>query len=132
MLFSVRITNYQNNLMLNICDAPLLGKKLIENNLKIHISESYYGERLVEKDEAENLLKKTNPTSISATDFFTNTKILNQKNDIVCPKQYKFAQGHNLYLFVSLKVGIKIPYFFENIVHKHLSYYKITFSIRNS
>ena len=58
MLFSVRITNYQNNLMLNICDAPLLGKKLVENKLKMHISESYYGERLVEKDEAENLLKK--------------------------------------------------------------------------
>ena len=58
MLFSVRITNYQNNLMLNICDAPLLGKKVVENKIKMHISESYYGERLVEKDEAENLLKK--------------------------------------------------------------------------
>ena len=59
MLFSVRITNYQNTSMLNICDAPLLGKKLVENKLKMHISESYYGERLVEKDEAENLLKKS-------------------------------------------------------------------------
>ena len=58
MLFSVRITNYQNNLMLNICDAPLLGKKVVKNKIKMHISESYYGERLVEKDEAENLLKK--------------------------------------------------------------------------
>ena len=58
MLFSVRITNHQNDLLLNICDAPLLGKKLVDNKLKIHISESYYGERLVEKDEAENLLKK--------------------------------------------------------------------------
>ncbi len=58
MLFSVRVTNHQSNLMLNICDAPLLGKKIVENKLKIHISESYYGERLVEKEEAENLLKK--------------------------------------------------------------------------
>ena len=58
MLFSVRITNHQNNLMLSICDAPLLGKKLVDKKLKIHISESYYGERLVEKEEAENLLKK--------------------------------------------------------------------------
>ena len=58
MLFSVRITNYQNTSMLNICDAHLLGKKLVEHKLKMHISESYYGERLVEKDEAENLLKK--------------------------------------------------------------------------
>jgi hypothetical protein len=45
--------------MLNICDAPLLGKKIGENKLKIHITESYYGERLVEKEEAENLLKKS-------------------------------------------------------------------------
>ncbi len=58
MLFSVRITNHQNNLMLNICDAPLLGKKLTEKKLKIHISESYYGERVVDKEEAEDLLKK--------------------------------------------------------------------------
>ena len=58
MLFSVRITNHQNDLMLNICDAPLLGKKLVDNNLKIHISESYYGERVVEKEEAAELLKK--------------------------------------------------------------------------
>lgn len=57
MLFSIRITNHQNNLLLNICDAPLLGKKLVEKNLKLHISESYYGERIVEKEEAENLLK---------------------------------------------------------------------------
>ncbi|NQW35583.1 MAG: aminotransferase class V-fold PLP-dependent enzyme [Flavobacteriales bacterium] len=33
----------------------------------------------VAKIGTENLLKKTNPTSISATDFFTNTKILKQK-----------------------------------------------------
>ena len=58
MLFSVRVTNHQSNLMLNICDAPLLGKKLVDKKLKIHISESYYGDRLVEKEEAENLLKK--------------------------------------------------------------------------
>ncbi len=58
MLFSVRITNHQNNLLLNICDAPLLGKKLVEKKIKLNISESYYGERIVEKEEAENLLKK--------------------------------------------------------------------------
>ncbi len=58
MLFSVRITNHQNNLLLNICDAPLLGKKLVEKKLKLNISESYYCDRLVEKGEAKNLLKK--------------------------------------------------------------------------
>jgi len=56
MQFSVRTTNYQNQSMLNICDADLLGKKIVEGELTMHISENYYGERFVEKDEAESLL----------------------------------------------------------------------------
>ena len=59
MQFSVRTTNYQNQSMLNICDVELLGKKIIEGDLTMHISESYYGERFVEKDEAESLLKNS-------------------------------------------------------------------------
>ena len=58
MLFSIRVTNHQNNLMLNICDAPLLGKNVVKDNFTLNISKSYYGERVVEKDEAEDLLKK--------------------------------------------------------------------------
>ena len=58
MLFSVRVSNHQNDLMLNICDAHLLGKNIIDDKFKMNISKSYYGERLVEKDEAENLIKK--------------------------------------------------------------------------
>ena len=58
MQFSVRVTNHQNNLMLNICDAALLGKNIVKDNLTLNISRSYYGERLVEKDEAKELLEK--------------------------------------------------------------------------
>lgn len=58
MLFSVRVTNHQNDLMLNICDAHLLGKDVRGEKVKMHISKSYYGERIVEKDEAKELLKK--------------------------------------------------------------------------
>ena len=59
MLFSVRVTNYQNNLMLNICDSDLLGKKIVDDKITMNISKSYYCERLVEKEEAENLLKQS-------------------------------------------------------------------------
>ena len=59
MQFSVRTTNYQKQSMLNICDAALLGKKIIEGDLTMHISENYYGERFVEKEEAESLLKNS-------------------------------------------------------------------------
>ena len=59
MQFSVRVSNYQKNSTLNICDAELLGKKLIQDELNMHISESYYGQKLVEKEEAKSLLKNS-------------------------------------------------------------------------
>ncbi len=59
MSFSVRVSNYQENAMLNICDAELLGKKIIQNELNMHISQSYYGEKLVEREEAKSLLKNS-------------------------------------------------------------------------
>ncbi|MDH3696080.1 MAG: DUF424 domain-containing protein [Nitrosopumilus sp.] len=59
MQFSVRVTEYQKNMMLNICDAELLGKKITQDELNIHVSESYYGERFIEKKEATDLLKQS-------------------------------------------------------------------------
>ena len=57
MQFSVRVSGYQKNTMLNICDSELLGKKINQDELNMHISESYYGEKLVDKEEAESVWK---------------------------------------------------------------------------
>ena len=57
MQFSVRIYDYQKNTMVNMCDAELLGKDVVDGELKIHINESYYGKQLVDKDEAISFLK---------------------------------------------------------------------------
>jgi len=59
MQFSVKVSNYQKNSTLNICDVELLGKKIIQDKLNMHISESYYGEKLVETEEAKLLLKNS-------------------------------------------------------------------------
>ncbi|QUC64928.1 DUF424 domain-containing protein [Nitrosopumilus sp. K4] len=59
MQFSVKVSNYQKNLMLNICDSDLLGKDIIQDKLTMSISKSYYGEKIVGKQEAEELLKKS-------------------------------------------------------------------------
>ena len=59
MSFSIKLTDYQKNAILNICDANLLGKKITEKELKVHISQSYYGEKIVEKEEAKTLLKNS-------------------------------------------------------------------------
>jgi len=57
MQFSVRISDYQKNIMVNMCDAELIGKYVVDGKLKIHISENYYGTKIVDKDEATSLLK---------------------------------------------------------------------------
>ncbi len=38
MQFSVRISDYQKNIMVNMCDAELIGKSVVDGELKIHIS----------------------------------------------------------------------------------------------
>jgi hypothetical protein len=50
--------------MLNMCDASLLGKNIVKDNLNLNISKSYYGERLIEKEEAEDLLKKSSTMNL--------------------------------------------------------------------
>ena len=58
-MFSARLINHKDTNMLNICDADLLGRTLNRGNITLKISEKYYGEKVVEKEEAESLLKKS-------------------------------------------------------------------------
>ena len=57
MAFAVRIVTYQQKRMLNICDADLVGRILTKSDLTLNISRSYFAERIVEEEEAEELLK---------------------------------------------------------------------------
>ena len=57
MQFSVRTSNYEKNTMVNMCDAELIGTDVVDGELKIHISENYYGKELVDKDKAVSLLQ---------------------------------------------------------------------------
>ena len=59
MEFSVRVNDYQKNKMLNICDKDLLGKNIVEEELTMNISKSYYGQKIIEKEEAKQLLKNS-------------------------------------------------------------------------
>ena len=55
--FSVKVSNYQQNHMLNICDPDLLEKTISDGKKNIKISKRYYGEKIVDESEAEHLLK---------------------------------------------------------------------------
>jgi len=57
MQFSVKVSDYQKNIMINMCDAELMGKYVVDGELKININENYYGKQLVDKSEAISLLK---------------------------------------------------------------------------
>ncbi|RNJ78806.1 MAG: DUF424 domain-containing protein [Nitrosopumilus sp. H8] len=59
MMFSIKVSDYKDNSMLNICDADILGSEIVQDDLTMRISKGYYGERLVEETEASELLKKS-------------------------------------------------------------------------
>jgi len=59
-MFSARLINHNDTLMLNICDADLLGRTLKRDNFTLKISEAYYAEKVVEKEEAKDLLRRSN------------------------------------------------------------------------
>ena len=59
-MFSARLINHSNTSMLNICDADLVGKTINRDNFSLKISEEYYADKVVEKEEAIDLLKKSN------------------------------------------------------------------------
>jgi len=58
-MFSTRLINHKDTSMLNICDANLLGRTLNRGSFTLKISEKYYGEKVVEKEEAKDLLKRS-------------------------------------------------------------------------
>ena len=78
MQFFVRTSNYQNSTMLNMCDEDLLGKIVKNGNVQINISKGYYGQRLVEQDEAELLMRNSavlNLVGKQTIDMSVNLKI---------------------------------------------------------
>jgi hypothetical protein len=59
-MFSARLINHNDTRMLNICDADLLGKTLNNGDFTLKISEGYYAQKIVEEEEAKELLKGSN------------------------------------------------------------------------
>jgi len=59
-MFSARLINHNDTHMLNICDTDLLGRTLNRANFTLKISEKYYGQKVVEKEEAMDLLRRSN------------------------------------------------------------------------
>jgi len=59
-MFSARLINHKDTSMLNICDTELLGRTLNRGSFTLKISEKYYTQKVVEKEEAKDLLRRSN------------------------------------------------------------------------
>ncbi len=56
--FAVRTTEYQGNVLVNICDEELIGRTVTEGKLKMNISKEFYFGEVVDAAEALDLIRK--------------------------------------------------------------------------
>ncbi|MFQ5940208.1 MAG: DUF424 domain-containing protein [Nitrososphaerales archaeon] len=56
-MFAVSKINYQDSIMVNICDHELVGTKVSEGKLEVRITKDYFGQQIVNEDEVTDLLR---------------------------------------------------------------------------
>jgi hypothetical protein len=61
----VRSIAWKNSSVVNVCDADLIGKTLVEGELKMHISKDFYGGDLVGEEETMRLLRGSSMISLA-------------------------------------------------------------------
>ena len=59
-MFSARLINHKDTCMLNICDTELVGRSLNRGSFTLKITDNYYAEKTVVKEEAKALLRSSN------------------------------------------------------------------------
>ncbi|MEM4261370.1 MAG: DUF424 family protein [Candidatus Diapherotrites archaeon] len=59
-----KLHKIQNNIVLACCDNELLGKSFRERGVEIKVSESFYGNVEISKDEALRMLKEANSVNL--------------------------------------------------------------------
>lgn len=62
---SVRSIAWKNYNMVNVCDADLIGKTLVEGKLKMHISKDFFGGDLVGEEEALEMIRESPMISLA-------------------------------------------------------------------
>ena len=70
-MFSARLINHNDTSMLNICDAELLGRTLSKGSFTLKISEKYYADKVVEKEEAKELLRRSDNINMAGKEIIS-------------------------------------------------------------
>lgn len=55
--FSVRTSEFQGTVLVNICDEELVGRTVSEGKLKVHLSPEFYSGEVVDMGEALRLIR---------------------------------------------------------------------------
>ena len=71
MMCSARLINQNTTRMLNICDSNLLGKTITRDKFSIKIDEKYYGEKIINKEKATELLKNCNSINLVGNEIIS-------------------------------------------------------------
>lgn len=58
MSYAARTTRYQGSIMVDICDLDLIGRKLEQDGLVIHLTREYYQQEVIEQPCVQDLLQK--------------------------------------------------------------------------
>lgn len=53
----MRTAEYKGTILVNICDEELVGKTVVEGDLKVHLSKDFYSGEVVNSGEALRLIR---------------------------------------------------------------------------
>ena len=67
-MYAIRIIEYQNSLMVNICDLHLIDKQIRHEDITINIKRNYWMDKIVDESEIESLLKKSSISNLAGKD----------------------------------------------------------------
>ncbi|MFL6525766.1 MAG: DUF424 domain-containing protein [Nitrososphaera sp.] len=56
--YAARTVRYQGSMMVDICDIDLIGTRLEQDGLVVHLAKEYYQREVIEETHARELLQK--------------------------------------------------------------------------
>lgn len=71
--YVARIIRWEGMLMVNICDADLLGKTVKGNGLEVCVSSDYFGGEGVNLEEALKMIRKSHVANLAGTRIVKKT-----------------------------------------------------------
>ena len=55
--FAVKTTEYKGSVMVNVCDEELVGRTVMEGNLRVPLAREFYSGEIVDKGQALRLIR---------------------------------------------------------------------------